>query len=74
MPGDTIIAEGSHAAEMYLIGDGQVQVARPDGLVVAVLGKGNFFGETEALLPRPLATSPLPLLPCCTPYLALLRP
>jgi len=36
---------GTSANELYVIGDGQVQVSRPDGLVVAVLGKGRFFGE-----------------------------
>ena len=45
MPADLIIEMGTSANELYVIGDGQVQVSRPDGLVVAVLGKGNFFGE-----------------------------
>ena len=31
MPGDIIIHEGVIGEEMYIIGDGQVQVRRPDG-------------------------------------------
>ena len=45
MPTDLIIKEGTSANELYVIGDGQLQVSRSDGLVVAVLGRGNFFGE-----------------------------
>jgi hypothetical protein len=45
MPTDLVIKEGTSANELYVIGDGQLQVSRSDGLVVAVLGRGNFFGE-----------------------------
>ena len=45
LPNDLIIQEGTTANELYVIGDGQLQVSRSDGLVVAVLGRGNFFGE-----------------------------
>ena len=48
---------GTSANELYVIGDGQVQVSRPDGLVVAVLGKGRFFGERRHL---ELTSNPVP--------------
>jgi len=51
MPRDIIINEGHIGEEMYIIGDGQVQVRRPDGMLVAVLGKGKFFGEMALLSP-----------------------
>lgn len=33
----------------YIIGDGQVQVRKPDGMLLAVLGRGTFFGEMALL-------------------------
>ena len=48
MPTDLVIKEGTSANELYVIGDGQLQVSRSDGLVVAVLGRGNFFGESPS--------------------------
>ena len=48
MPTDLVIKEGTSANELYVIGDGQLQVSRSDGLVVAVLGRGNFFGEIRS--------------------------
>lgn len=53
MPHDVIVEVGDIGDAMFIIGDGLVQVRRPDRILVAVLGKGKFFGEM-ALLSRDL--------------------
>lgn len=43
--GEVIIRQGEIAQDMYFIMKGLVKVFQPDGSVIAVLGKGNNFGE-----------------------------
>jgi len=49
MPGDCIIREGMYGEEMFIVGDGRVVVSTPDGVMVAVLGRGAYFGEMALL-------------------------
>ena len=56
MPTDLVIKEGTSANELYVIGDGQLQVSRSDGLVVAVLGRATSLVRCHSqthLEPRP---------------------
>ncbi len=46
--GDIIFSEGDQGSEMYIIQDGKVRISKTIGEsehVLAVLGKGDFFGE-----------------------------
>jgi CRP-like cAMP-binding protein len=47
-PGDTIIAEGTHGEQTYLIKEGQVLICKETGkgrISIAVLSEGEVFGE-----------------------------
>jgi CRP-like cAMP-binding protein len=55
--GETIFAEGDESREMFLIRDGEVAISKRAGdgeIVLARLGRGEFFGEMALLesLPR----------------------
>ena len=61
-PGDLIYRQGDIAQTFNIIEEGEVEVLRkaeqdPDSGVVAVLGKGDFFGEGALLGGRPHETS-----------------
>jgi NADH dehydrogenase len=61
-PGDFIQRQGELARTFSVIEEGEVEVLQmteqaPDGKVVAVLGKGDFFGEAALLGNRPHGTS-----------------
>jgi CRP/FNR family transcriptional regulator, cyclic AMP receptor protein len=50
--GDVIFEEGSTGRELFVVLDGQVEIARMDGVrktVIATLGKGEFFGEMAVI-------------------------
>lgn len=49
MSDDDPSATLDRAVRRYIIGDGQVQVRKPDGGLLAVLGRGTFFGEMALL-------------------------
>ena len=61
-PGDYIIKQGDPPASFYVIEKGEVEIVRtspekPGGEVLAVLGAGNFFGETALLSNQPRTAS-----------------
>ena len=49
MPSDIIIREGVFGDEMYIVGDGRVVVSTSEGVMVAMLGRGAYFGEMALL-------------------------
>ena len=59
-PGDYIFREGELGTEMYIIHEGQVEILNRVGdeeRLLAVLEKGDFFGEMSLLEDRPRAAS-----------------
>jgi NADH dehydrogenase len=61
-PGDVIIKQGEPPVGFYVIEDGEVEVVRtskekPEGEIIAVVGKGNFFGEQALLNSSPRTAS-----------------
>lgn len=53
--GQTVMKEGDHGQELYIIGDGSVDVVinhqKPDQTTLAHLKKGDFFGEMCVIEP-----------------------
>jgi CRP/FNR family transcriptional regulator, cyclic AMP receptor protein len=50
--GDVIFEEGSTGRELYVVLDGEVEIAKIDGVaktVIVTLGKGEFFGEMAVI-------------------------
>ncbi len=50
--GDVIFEEGSTGRELYVVLDGQVEIAKVNGAsktVIITLGKGEFFGEMAVI-------------------------
>ena len=50
--GDVIFEEGSTGRELYVVLDGQVEIAKLNGgskTVIITLGKGEFFGEMAVI-------------------------
>ena len=50
--GDVIFEEGSKGRELYVVLDGQVEIAKINGAsktVIVTLGKGEFFGEMAVI-------------------------
>ena len=50
--GDVIFEEGSKGRELYVVLDGQVEIAKINGAsktVIITLGKGEFFGEMAVI-------------------------
>jgi NADH dehydrogenase len=61
-PGDFVQRQGELARTFSIIEEGEVEVLQmteqaPEGKVVAILGKGDFFGEAALLGNRPHGTS-----------------
>jgi NADH dehydrogenase len=61
-PGDFVHRRGELAQVFSIIEEGEVEILRPaeetpDGKVIAVLGKGDFFGEEALLANRPHETN-----------------
>lgn len=59
-PGDTIFEEGQEGSLMYLVQDGEVEVVQDLGGIekqVAVLARGDFFGEMSILDQQPRSHS-----------------
>jgi NADH:ubiquinone reductase (H+-translocating) len=61
-PGDFVHRRGELAQVFSIIEEGEVEILQPaeessDGKVIAVLGKGDFFGEEALLANRPHETS-----------------
>jgi NADH:ubiquinone reductase (H+-translocating) len=61
-PGDFIHRRGELAQVFSIIDDGEVEVLQPteespEGKVIAILGKGDFFGEEALLANRPHETN-----------------
>ena len=50
--GDVLVKEGMRGQEFFVLVDGKVSVTR-DGISVAELGPGDYFGELALLDPRP---------------------
>src|SRR6201997_1364679 len=50
--GDVIFEEGSTGRELYVVLDGEVEIAKVNGgskTVIVTLGKGEFFGEMAVI-------------------------
>ena len=50
--GDVIFEEGSSGRELYVVLDGEVEIAKVNGgskTVIITLGKGEFFGEMAVI-------------------------
>jgi CRP/FNR family cyclic AMP-dependent transcriptional regulator len=50
--GDVIFEEGSTGRELFVVLDGEVEIAKVDGdrkTVIVTLGKGEFFGEMAVI-------------------------
>ena len=50
--GDVIFEEGSKGRELYVVLDGQVEIAKINGAsktIIITLGKGEFFGEMAVI-------------------------
>jgi CRP/FNR family cyclic AMP-dependent transcriptional regulator len=50
--GDVIFEEGSTGRELFVVLEGQVEIAKVDGArktVIVTLGKGEFFGEMAVI-------------------------
>jgi NADH dehydrogenase len=61
-PGDYIIRQGEPPSSFFVIEKGEVEIVRsspekPEGEILAVLGAGNFFGETALLGSQPRTAS-----------------
>src|SRR5262249_25388850 len=59
--GDVIFEEGSTGRDLYVVLDGQVEIAKVSGAsktVIVTLGKGEFFGEM-AVIAAPPASAPV---------------
>jgi CRP-like cAMP-binding protein len=58
-PGERIVAAGERGACMFVVGSGQVKLSKPDDqgslVEIAMLDKGDFFGEMALLEGRPYA-------------------
>src|SRR4051794_23839384 len=50
--GDVLVKQGSRGHEFFVLVDGKVNVTR-DGIEIAQLGPGDYFGELALLDPRP---------------------
>ena len=55
-PGTTVVLEGTPAAQVVIVSRGTLQIQR-DGGAVALAGKGEIFGEMEALGHLPYSES-----------------
>ncbi|MBV9412099.1 MAG: cyclic nucleotide-binding domain-containing protein [Acidimicrobiia bacterium] len=51
-PGDVLVREGQRGNELYVIVEGEAEVSR-DGVNVATLKAGDYFGELAVLRPGP---------------------
>jgi CRP-like cAMP-binding protein len=74
--GDVLVREGRRGSELYVIVEGEAQVAR-GGVRVATLKPGDYFGELAVLRPAPrtatvTATSDMELLIVTSRELAVL--
>lgn len=59
-PGDVIYSEGDAATAIYIIKDGAIEISRVSGgrpVRLAVLGKGEIFGESGVILDKPHGTT-----------------
>ena len=67
-PGETILDEESHGAELYMIVSGRVSISRLTGdsgeLRLALLHPGDFFGELELIDGRPRSAHATAVDPC----------
>lgn len=68
MPSDVIVREGLIGDEMYIIGDGEVQVSLSNGVKVAILGRGTFFGEMALFASDQLRHSRVEAISICDIY------
>lgn len=57
LPHHRIVTEGMHGMECFFILEGEAEVTRDDGQVIARLGPGDFFGEVAALDDGPRTAS-----------------
>ncbi len=55
--GETILRKGEPGKNLYLIVSGQVEVQGDGGMSIAVMGKGEIFGEMSLLSGRPVGAT-----------------
>lgn len=56
-PGQTILEKGEPGKNLYIIASGKVEVLAEDGVRIAVLGKGEVFGEMSLISGDPVAAT-----------------
>jgi CRP-like cAMP-binding protein len=66
-PGETIIQKGEPGKNLYIVASGRVEILADDGIRIAILGKGEIFGEMSLISGDPVnatvkAIDPLTLL------------
>ena len=50
--GEVLVREGRRGNDLFVIVDGQAEISR-DGVSIAALGAGDYFGELAVLCPAP---------------------
>lgn len=55
--GETILRKGEPGRNLFIIGSGKVEVLAEDGVRIAVLGKGEVFGEMSLISGDPVAAT-----------------
>lgn len=56
-PGELILRKGEPGKNLYIVGSGKVEVLAEDGVRIAVLGKGEVFGEMSLISGDPVAAT-----------------
>jgi CRP/FNR family transcriptional regulator, cyclic AMP receptor protein len=69
-PGQTILEKGEPGRNLYIVASGKVEVLAEDGIRIAVLGKGEVFGEMSLISGDPVAATVRAVEPIALLYLS----